>query len=306
MIGNYLLDLLRATEAASIAASAWVGTGDKLNADKAASEAMRRRLNEIPFSAKVVIGEGKKDASFGLFRGEKVGKGDDNIMFELAVDPIDGTRPTVTSGPEAMSVLAVSENRSLFATEEYYMHKLAYGPEIAQKVQLHLEDPLPKTIELVSKATAKEPGKMVVCLLDRPRHEKFIKELRAMKVRIKLIQDCDVSGAIATCLPDSGIDLLFGVGGAPEAVITACAMKCLKGGFQAQLANHPDGTLRPGSKVYSIEDMVRGHCAFAATGITNGSFLRGVHFTSRGAVTHSVMMRSETGTVRWITAYHTQ
>ncbi len=303
---NVTLDSLRATEAAALAASKWIGTGDKLSADKAATEAMRDRLNRIDFAAKVMIGEGKKDESFGLFFGEKVGRNINDpkaMVCELALDPIDGTRPTVTSGPEALSVLAVAEEGGLFTTEAYYMNKLAYGPEVASRVELSLTDPIEKTIELVSKATGKDPSRIVVCILDRPRHEAVIKRLRKIGTRIKLIQDCDISGAIATCLPDSGIDLLYGVGGAPEAVITACAMKCLKGGFLAQIAED-DGTVKENSKVYAIQDMVKGHCAFAATGITNGSLLKGVRFTSRGPVTTSVVMRSESGTVRWVTAYH--
>lgn len=299
------LDLVRVTEAAAIAASAWVGSGDKESADKAATEAMRERLNQMDFSGKIVIGEGKKDNSYGLYDGEKVGKlaGDKNTQcYELAVDPIDGTRPTVTSGPEAMSVLAVGEKSGLFSTEEFYMDKLAYGSEIAAKTELHLTDPLGKNIKLISQATGKGSSKIVVCLLDRPRHESMIKELRGLGVRIKLIQDCDISGAIATCLPDSGIDLLCGIGGAPEGVITACAMKCLKGGFQGRTVTKDLKV--PSPKVYSINDLVEGECAFAATGITNGSLLRGVRFTSRGPVTHSVFMRSESNTVRWLTVYH--
>jgi len=233
--------------------------------------------------------------------GEHAGKNGAKV-YELAVDPIDGTRPTVTSGPEALSVLAIAEEKSLFKTEEFYMNKLAYGPEIAKKIELNLRDPIPRTIELASAVTGKRPSQMVVCLLDRPRHEKIIAELRALKVRIKLIQDCDVSAAIATCIPDSGIDLMIGVGGSPEGVITACAMKCLHGGFQAQLAGS-DGSLKDG-RVYSINDMVKGACAFAATGITDGSLLKGVRFTSQGPVTASVVMRSETNTVRWVEAYH--
>lgn len=302
---NINLDLVRVTEAAAIAASAWIGTGDKESADRAATEAMRERLHQMDFSAQIVIGEGKKDKSCGLFAGEKVGRlAQKGIppLYDLAVDPIDGTRPTVTSGPEAMSVIAVAEAGSLFSTPEFYMDKLAYGPEIARKAKLHLQDPLEKTLKKVSEVTGKAPSKIVVCLLDRPRHEKLIQELRGRGVRIKLIQDCDISGAIACCLPESGIDLLSGIGGAPEGVITACAMKCLGGGFEARLAKS-DGTLAD-SRVYSIEDLVRGPTAFAATGVTNGSLLRGVRFTSQGPVTHSVFMRSVSGTVRWLTVYH--
>jgi fructose-1,6-bisphosphatase II len=296
------LDLVRVTEAAAIAASAWVGSGDKESADGAATGAMRDRLNQMDFSARIVIGEGKKDKSAGLFGGERVGRLSDGLVCDLAVDPIDGTRPTVTSGPEAMSVIAVAGENCLYSTGEFYMNKLAYGPEIASKIELNLSEPLSRTIRLVAATTGKEISKVVVCLLDRPRHESLIKELRSIGVRIKLIQDCDISGAIACCLPDSGIDLLCGIGGAPEGVITACAMKCLKGGFQSQVV-HPDG--RPADpKIYSIEDLVRGPCAFAATGVTNGSLLKGVRFSSQGPVTHSVFMRSASGTVRWLTVYH--
>jgi fructose-1,6-bisphosphatase II len=301
-----VLDLLRVTEAAAIAASEWVGTGDKLSADKAASDAMRDRFNMLEASGKILIGEGKKDKSHGLFRGEGVGKlaGAKSVpCYDLAVDPIDGTRATVTSAPEAISVLAVSDENSLFTTEAHYMLKIGYGAEIARKIDLNLKDPIEKIVAKVSKATGKSPQKLIVCLLDRPRHEKMIAEFRRVGTRIKLIQDCDISGSIATCLPGSGIDLLYGVGGAPEAVITACAMKCLNGGFKAQIAGD-DGAVKSNEKVHAIEDLVRSNCAFAATGITTGSMLKGVRYTGRGPVTNSVMMRSQSGTVRWITAYH--
>lgn len=300
-----LLDLVRATEAAAIAASAWIGSGAKESADKAATEAMRARLNQTAFAARIAIGEGKKDHSSGLFQGECVGtlaQRSKAMPIELAVDPIDGTRPTVTSGPEAMSVIAAAEGGGLFTTQEFYMNKLAYGPDIARKVELRLSEPIGRTIDKISAVTGKEPPKIMVCLLDRPRHEKLIAELRARGVRIKLIQDCDISGAIACCLPESGIDLLCGIGGAAEGVITACAMKCLKGGFTAQVVK-PDGSVF-NRKIYGIDELVRGACAFAATGVTDGSLLRGVRFTSQGPVTSSVFMRSESGTVRWITATH--
>lgn len=299
------LDFVRATEAAAIAASKWVGTGDKISADKAATEAMLARLNILDFSGMVRIGEGKKDKSVGLFCGDSVGRlkpEEASQTYEIAVDPIDGTRPTVTSGPEALSVIAVAEANSLFSTEEFYMHKIAYGPEIACKVELNLTDPIERNVEIVSAVTGKSPSKIVVCILDRPRHEGMIKEFRRLGVRIKLIQDCDISGAIATCLPDSGIDLLYGIGGSPEGVITACAMKCLRGGFKGQLVKDDGGELDP--KVYSIDDMVRGKCLFAATGITNGSLLKGVRYEPEGPVTNSVVMRSESGTVRWFSTYH--
>ena len=299
------LDLVRASEAAAVAASSWIGSGAKEAADKAATDAMRARLNQMNFSGKIAIGEGKKDASFGLFAGERVGRlanDPKSKSYELAVDPIDGTRPTVTSGPEAMSVIAVAEEGALYTTPEFYMNKLAYGPEVARKVELRLNEPISRSIDKISAVTGKEPSKIMVCLLDRPRHEKLIAELRSLGVRIKLIQDCDISGAIACCLPESGIDLLCGIGGAAEGVITACAMKCLKGGLTGQVVK-PDGTAAD-RKIYGIEELARGPCAFAATGVTDGSLLRGVRFTSVGPVTSSVFMRSESGTVRWLTAYH--
>ena len=298
------LDIVRVTEAAAIAASSWVGSGDKQAADKAATDAMRERLNAIHFIGRVVIGEGVKDKSSGLFSGEKVGGGRGKLgpkVYDLAIDPIEGTRPTVQSGPEALSVVAVAKKGALFSTGEFYMNKLAYGPKIAAKTRLSIQEPLSKTIKQVSQATGKQASKITACLLDRPRHEKLIAELREIGVRIKLIQDCDVSAAIATCLEDSGIDLLYGIGGAPEAVLTACAIKCLRGDFQAQIVKKEGSIER---KVYSMEDLVKGPCAFAATGITNGSLLRGVRYVPQGPVTNSVFMRSISGTVRWMTAYH--
>ena len=295
---------MRVTEAAAIAASQWIGSDDKISADKAATEAMRERLNQVNFTGRIVIGEGKKDKSYGLFTGERVGNpGPGSPILDIAVDPIDGTRPTVTSGPEAMSVLAVAEQGALFETGEFYMNKRAYGPAIASKVKLNLKDPIVATVSKVGKATGKEASKIKVCILDRPRHEKMIAELRGIGVRIQLIQDCDISGAIAACMPESGIDLLCGIGGAPEGVITACAMKCLRGGFEAQVIHQKTLEIAD-PKIYGIDDLTRGQCAFAATGVTDGSLLKGVRYTSRGAVTHSLFMRSESGTVRWITAHH--
>ncbi len=297
------MDVVRVTEAAAIAASAWIGSGDKLAADKAATDAMRDRLNTVDFHAKIVIGEGIKDGSVGLFAGELVGKASrGGKTYEIAVDPIEGTRPTATSGPEALSVIAVAEQGGLFETGEFYMNKLAYGAEIAAKTKLNITDPVSVTIRKVSEAIGKKTGQMMVCILDRPRHEKLISELRSFGVRIKLIQDCDVSGAIAAGLPISGIDLLLGTGGAPEGVIAACALKCLRGDFQAQIADKNGKIIDP--KILQLNDLVKTTCAFAATGITAGSLLQGVRYTSKNAITHSVFMRSESGTTRWITTYH--
>jgi fructose-1,6-bisphosphatase II len=305
------MDLVRVTEAAAIAASAYIGTGEKEAADRAATEAMRERLNRIEFAAKVVIGEGEKDKSFGLFRGEVYGserdrvnnEGPDSRIYELCVDPIEGTRPVAHSGPEALSVMGVADfDGAMMAFENFYAMKIAYGPRIARQFDLYVDAPLTDNLCRASRALGKPVDKIVVCVLDRPRHRGIIEELRRIGARIKLIQDCDVSGALATCLPDSGVDLYYGVGGSPEAVIAACGMKCLGGKIQVQVAGN-DGKPQPG-RIYTTEELVRGDCVFAATGITNGSLLRGIRFTERGAVTHSVFMRSRSGTVRWLRTEH--
>lgn len=294
------LDMVRVTEAAAIAASVWIGSGDKKSADAAATEAMRERLSTIAFSGKIVIGEGIKDESAGLFAGELVGKGGPTD-YDIAVDPIEGTRPTAQSGPEALSVLAIAGKGCLAAIEEFYMNKLCYGPAISKKTKLLISDPLEKNIRAAAAATGKKVSQITVCMLDRPRHEKSVLKIREIGARIKLIQDCDVSGAIAACMPDSGIDMLIGIGGSPEGVISACAIKSLGGDFQAQIADR-DGSIRPA--ILSIDDLVRGECAFAATGITDGSLLRGVRYTAHGPVTNSVFIRSSSGTLRWLATQH--
>lgn len=299
---NISLDLIRVTEAAAIAASKWVGSGDKELADKAATDAIRSRLNGMPINGKIVIGEGEKDKSFGLFAGETVGAGSEFAAYDIAVDPIEGTTPTVTSGPEAISTIAIAHRNSMYHTKNFYTKKLAYGPNIKSKVSLSLSDPLEKTINLVAESTRKTKNEIMVCILDRPRHETDIKTLRKIGVRIKLIKDCDVSGAVATCLQDSGVDLLYGIGGAPEAVISAAAIKCLGGDFQCQ--DVQSESWKPVSPVLGMEDLVKGHCIFVATGITDGSILEGVRWNDQGPVTNSVFMRSESGTVRWLETNH--
>lgn len=305
------MDLVRCTDGAAIAASQWIGTGEKELADKAATDAFRERLNKMSFRGKVVIGEGEKDRSYGLFAEERVGilrdhRAPEDIVkpYDIAIDPIEGTRPVVTSGPEALSVIAVAEPGSMAPLDSFYALKLAYGPEIASKTNIKLgTHSLGVIVKTAAAALGKDKSRVVVAILDRPRHWDIISELRSIGVRIKLIQDCDVSAALATCLPDSGVDLLYGIGGAPEAVISACAMKCLKGNIQIKLCKN-NAEVNPDSAVFTTNDLVNGKCAFAATGITNGSLLKGVRFTPRGAVTHSVFMRSESGTTRWITTEH--
>ena len=303
---NINLDLIRVTEAAAIAASKWVGSGNKELADKAATDSMRSRLNRIVMDGTIVIGEGEKDESYGLFGGERVGSSPETseaIAYDIAVDPIEGTTPTVTSGPEAISTMSVSKSGCMYSTDYFYTRKLAYGPKIKSRVTLSLSDSLDKIVELTAKAIDKELSEVTVCILDRPRHDKDIKLLRELGVRIKLIKDCDVSGAVATCLRESGVDLLYGIGGAPEAVLSACAIKCLGGDFQCQDVNKAENW-KSVSPVLGVEDLVKGPCVFVATGITTGSILRGVRWTSHGPVTNSVFMRSESGTVRWLEVNH--
>lgn len=305
------LDLIRVTEAAAISASKWIGSGNKEAADKAATDAMRDRLNRMDFAGEIVIGEGEKDNSYGLFAGEKVGERWKNLdgmhlgkdkIYNIAVDPIEGTTPTVTAGPEAIATMAVAYEGAMFTTPHFYADKLAYGPKISDKVTLRLDDPIERTVELVSIATGKKFENIVACVLNRPRHADLIARLRNMGVRIKLIQDCDVSGAVAACIRGNSVDFLIGIGGAPEAVISACAIKCLGGDFQCQITLKEDDWKRVGP-VMGLEDLVKGPCVFIATGITDGSMLKGVTW-DRGPVTNSVFMRSESGTIRWLTVNH--
>lgn len=299
-------ELVKATEAAAIAASKWVGSGDKLSTDKAATEAMQDRLSRITnFCGNIRIGEGKKDGSYGLFKGDSVcGPWHDKSLkeYDIAVDPVDGTRPTVESGPEAMSVIAVSEKGTMYASDEYYMLKLAISGAVAKHhgYSFSLSEPLPQLCAKVASALDKPINRLMVCILNRPRHQEYIEQMRTLGVRIKLIHDCDISGSISTCQPDGEIDMQFGVGGAPEAVITAAAMKCLGGFLIGQIWK--DGKVE--GPELGMEDLVRGECVFAATGITNGSMLKGVRFDSRGPITNSVFMRSESGTIRWVTTNH--
>lgn len=323
---NLHLDLVRVTETGAISAAEWVGRGDKKAADKAATEAMRERLNQMDMVAEIAIGEGKKDESFGLFEGELVGLSARMVScdfppppdmannhddprwsrpkpdYSIAVDPIEGTTPTATGGYEAMSVIAMGERDCFLKTEEHYLYKFAVGPE-AIKGNPHLmsEIPLEATVTMLAGALDKPLNRVTVCLLDRPRHAGIVESLRKVGCRIKFIQDCDVTACIATCVPDSGIDMYVGVGGAPEAMIAAAAMKCMGGHFEVRFV---DKDYRPTGGVMKIEDLAKGPVTFAATGITDGLLLNGVHFGRRGAVTNSITMRSDSGTVRRITTEH--
>jgi len=318
------LDLIRVTEAAAIAASQYIGSGNKLGADQVATDAIRNRLNKIDFGGKIVICEGIKDQSYGLLQGEHVGtKGleysdacksvssaadqmslekNRPYFYDLAIDPIEGTTPTVTGGPEAISTLAVSRENSLYATDYFYMKKLAYGRKLKEKVELHLNDSLSRIVQTVALALQKNVNQITVCILNRPRHDETIKQLRSLGVRIKLINDCDVSGAIAAALPNTGIDLLYGIGGAPEAILSACAIKCLGGEFLAQNIEKTSWSVR--GNILRTNDLVKDDCVFVATGITDGSILNGVKHKNSKPITNSVFMRSSSGTIRWIKTHH--
>lgn len=314
------LEMIRITEAGAIAASKYIGCGDKYAADHAATEAMRHRFNKIDFAAKVVVCEGVKDNAPCLAPNEWLGLRADDYKqppasaaeaveyskkgrcYDLAVDPLDGTTQTARGGYEAISVLALTEENGFYCPPTFYMKKLAVGAAVKNKVVLSITDPVTRTIQLVASALDREINEITVCVLDRPRHIDLIAELRKLGCRIKLIADCDVTGAIATCLPESGVDILMGIGGAPEGVISAAALKCMKADFQCQLCDK-DGNLTDG-KVLSINDLVKGHAIFCATGVTKGSILKGVRFTANGPITNSVLMRSESGTIRFIEAMH--
>jgi fructose-1,6-bisphosphatase II len=310
---NYHLDLIRATEAGAICAAEWVGRGEKEAADLAATEAIRDRLNKIDFRAVIAIGEGKKDESHGLYQGELVGIDrflDDGFEYSIAIDPIEGTTPTAKGGYEAMSVIALAGAGALYQTEIFYMDKLAVGPKVVEFAQLanfdlSLTQEPEKNVKFVADALRKSPQHVTVCVLDRPRTKPLIEKLRKIGCRIKFISDCDVTACIATCVPDSGIDMYWSVGGAPEAVIAAAAMKCMGGKLQCREMCVGEDIVYPHNhRVMEIEDLVKGDCMFAATGITDGQLLKGVRFTSNGPVTSSIAMRSESGTIRRMITEH--
>ena len=303
------LELVRATEAGALGSARLMGRGDKLAADGAAVRLMRKALNSIAFSGTVVIGEGERDEAPMLYIGEKVGKG--GMKLDLAIDPLECTNSVAKGWPNALSVLAAGPHGSLLGAPDTYMDKIAVGPEVGARVSL--DAPVKDNINAVADALKKEPSDVTVVILERPRHDKLVEEVRKTGARIQLITDGDVAGAIATCMDDSGIDLLLGVGAAPEGVIASAAVKCMGGFMQGRLTfmNEAEKERALGMGVkdpdacLQIEDLAKGdNVMFAATGVTDGSWLEGVRFTSRGAETHSVVMRCSSGTVRFIKAFH--
>lgn len=307
---NLALELVRVTEAAALAASRWVGRGDKLGADRAAVDAMRTVLSTVPMNGIVVIGEGEKDEAPMLFNGELVGDGT-APQTDVAVDPIDGTTLTAYGRANAIAVIAVSERGTMFDPGPcVYMHKIAVGPEAAGSIDITAT--ATHNLHSVAKAKGVSVRDLTVVILDRERHTGLIAEVRETGARVKLITDGDIFGAIATGWPDAGVDVLLGTGGTPEGVTAAAALKCMGGEIQGLLAPRNDSERQIAidsgydlSAVLTTDDLVQGNnCFFAATGVTDGELLRGVRYEHGGARTQSLVMRSKSGTVRMIDARH--
>jgi fructose-1,6-bisphosphatase II len=307
---NLALELARVTEAAAMAAGRWVGRGDKIGADGAAVNAMRKLINTVSMRGVVVIGEGEKDHAPMLFNGEEVGDGT-GPECDVAVDPIDGTTLNAKGMPNALAVIAVADRHSMYdPSAVFYMEKLVTGPEAADVVDITA--PPAENVRRVAKAKNREPGDVTVVVLDRPRHDGLVSEIRAAGARIKFISDGDVAGAIMAARAGTGVDLLLGVGGTPEGIIAACAIKCLGGVIQGRLWPTDDAERQRAidaghdlDRVLYTDDLVAGdNCFVAITGITDGELVRGVHYTGGGATTQSLVMRSKSGTIRTINSEH--
>jgi fructose-1,6-bisphosphatase II len=308
---NLALELVRVTEVAALAASRWMGRGDKNGADEAATEAMRVLLHSVSLDGIIVIGEGEKDDAPMLYNGEQVGNGDPPEV-DIAVDPLEGTTLAAMGRGNALAVIAVSDRGTMYDPPGFYMNKIAVGAEAAGSIDI-TKSPT-ENLNAVAEATGKSVNEVTAVVLDRPRHEKLIAEIRDAGARIRCIQDGDVAGAISTGWPEAGADILFGIGGTPEGVISAAALKCMGGEIQAQLIPQRDderqaivdaGREDDLDRILTTDDLVKGNnCFFAATGVTDGELLRGVHYDRRGATTHSLVMRSKSGTVRTVMARH--
>jgi len=307
---NLALELVRVTEAAAMAAGRWVGRGDKIGGDGAAVDAMRKLIGTVSMNGIVVIGEGEKDQAPMLYNGEQVGDGSGSYC-DVAVDPIDGTTLMAKGMPNAIAVLAATERGAMFdPSAVFYMEKLAVGPESADVVDLTA--PVGENIRRVARAKHSDVSDVTVCILDRPRHEQLVRDVRQAGARIRFISDGDVAGAISAARPDTGVDMLVGIGGTPEGIIAACALKCMGGMIQARLWPKDDDERRKAldaghdlDRVLLTDDLVRGDNAFfCATGITDGDLLRGVRYRAGGCTTQSIVMRSKSGTVRMIDGFH--
>ena len=307
---NLALELVRVTEAAALAAARWVGRGDKEGADAVAVDAMRKVIATVQMRGVVVIGEGEKDNAPMLFNGEEVGDGT-GPECDVAVDPIDGTTLTAKGMPNAVAVMAVAPRGSMYdPSAVFYMEKLVTGPDAADLVDIRL--PVVENIRRCARAKGVAKEDVTVCVLDRPRHQELVQEIRAAGARIKFIADGDVAGAIMAARPETGIDLMMGVGGTPEGIIAACAMKALGGVIQGRLWPTTDEERQKAidaghrlDAVLATDELVSGDdCFFVATGITDGDLLHGVRYVHFGATTHSLVMRSRSGTIRTISSDH--
>jgi fructose-1,6-bisphosphatase II / sedoheptulose-1,7-bisphosphatase len=306
-----VLEMVRVTEAAAIAASAWIGRGDNDSADSAAVEAMREELNKLPMDGTVVIGEGERDEAPMLYIGEKVGSAQDGPKIDIALDPLEGTTITAKAGSNALAVLAIAESGCLLNAPDVYMEKLAVGPGYPEG-SVGLDKSPADNVRAIAQVKGVEPNEINACVLDRPRHEKIVAELRELGCGIQLIPDGDVAGVMATADPDTSIDVYMGSGGAPEGVLAAAALRCVGGQIQGRLTFRNDDEVARArrwgiddlDRIYTIKDMARGDCIFAATGVTDGSLLQGVHRRKTCMTTESLVMRASSGTVRRVCAEH--
>jgi fructose-1,6-bisphosphatase II len=304
------LEFVRVTEAAALASGRLMGRGDKIAADQAAVNGMRGVFDTIHIDGTVVIGEGEMDEAPMLYIGEKLGTGEEPYV-DIAVDPLEGTNLVAKGLPNAISVVAVAERGCLLHAPDMYMEKIAVGPKAAGKIDLNA--PVLENLKAVADALNKSIADLTVVILDRERHEKLIREVRKAGARIKLITDGDVAPAIATGFENTGVDMLMGIGGAPEGVIAAAGLKCLGGELQGRLVPQNEEEferckkmgLKDPNRVLTLDDLVKGNDVFfSATGITDGDLLKGVRYSGKGAITHSLVMRAKTGTIRFVEAFH--
>jgi len=307
---NLALELVRVTEAAALSASLQMGRGDEKAADQAAVDAMREALNSLSIDGTVVIGEGERDEAPMLYIGEKVGLGN-GPEIDIALDPLEGTTITAKGGYNALAVVAMAEKGGFLNAPDVYMEKIAVGPGLPDNI-VDLDATPAENLKALAKAKGTHVADIVACILDRPRHEELIAKVRAAGARIMLISDGDVSGVIATAQPDAGIDIYMGSGGAPEGVLAAAALRCTGGFMQGRLLFRNEDEKKRAKKwgvtaldkKYGLTDLAKGDVMFAATGVTDGAMLKGVRRFAGGAFTHSVIMRSKTGTIRRIEATH--
>jgi fructose-1,6-bisphosphatase II / sedoheptulose-1,7-bisphosphatase len=307
---NLALEAVRVTEAAAVAASRLMGRGDEKAADQAAVDAMRTALNSLHMQGTVRIGEGERDEAPMLFIGEEVGTGE-GPKIDIALDPLEGTTITAKGGPNALAVIAMAEEGGFLNAPDTYMDKIAVGHSLPEGV-VDLDETVENNLKNLAKAKDQEIGELVACILDRPRHEEIIAKCREAGARIMLIGDGDVSGVIATSTEEAGVDIYFGTGGAPEGVLAAAALRCIGGQMQGRLVFRNDDErgraqrlgITDYDKKYGLMELAGGETMFAATGVTSGTMLKGVRRFKGGAMTHSLIMRSKSGTVRYIEAKH--